>query len=192
MKGGPADADGRLTQGDQILSVNGEDVRSATQEATAALLKVGSAEAFQDSDSHVKIKTAACAAGLRGPHQAGGGPVQGGTLPLGEKTFGEQPGTERRTDGRVALFQENSGFFFLFLQSETSSSNAASQPCSDPGNLPEHPNGTSPERKSRCPLRKSQPVPESNGAGVSSQLQRVRTSEQSSSPKGLTIPWALA
>lgn len=41
VKGGPADADGRLTQGDQILSVNGEDVRSATQEATAALLKVG-------------------------------------------------------------------------------------------------------------------------------------------------------
>ncbi|CAG02285.1 unnamed protein product, partial [Tetraodon nigroviridis] len=39
VKGGPADADGRLTQGDQILSVNGEDVRSATQEATAALLK---------------------------------------------------------------------------------------------------------------------------------------------------------
>lgn len=40
VRGGPADADGRLTQGDQILSVNGEDVRSATQEATAALLKV--------------------------------------------------------------------------------------------------------------------------------------------------------
>lgn len=34
------DADGRLMQGDQILSVNGEDVRSATQEAVAALLKV--------------------------------------------------------------------------------------------------------------------------------------------------------
>lgn len=41
VRGGPADTDGRLTQGDQILSVNGEDVRSATQEATAALLKVG-------------------------------------------------------------------------------------------------------------------------------------------------------
>uniref|UniRef100_A0A3Q2ZXF4 Multiple PDZ domain crumbs cell polarity complex component n=1 Tax=Kryptolebias marmoratus TaxID=37003 RepID=A0A3Q2ZXF4_KRYMA len=40
VKGGPADADGRLTQGDQILSVNGEDVRCATQEAVAALLKV--------------------------------------------------------------------------------------------------------------------------------------------------------
>nr|XP_046237329.1 multiple PDZ domain protein-like isoform X10 [Scatophagus argus] len=39
VKGGLVDTDGRLMQGDQILSVNGEDVRSATQEATAALLK---------------------------------------------------------------------------------------------------------------------------------------------------------
>ncbi|XP_070446259.1 multiple PDZ domain protein isoform X6 [Equus przewalskii] len=39
VKGGIADADGRLMQGDQILTVNGEDVRSATQEAVAALLK---------------------------------------------------------------------------------------------------------------------------------------------------------
>uniref|UniRef100_A0A8C7BM74 Multiple PDZ domain protein n=2 Tax=Neovison vison TaxID=452646 RepID=A0A8C7BM74_NEOVI len=39
VKGGIADADGRLVQGDQILTVNGEDVRSATQEAVAALLK---------------------------------------------------------------------------------------------------------------------------------------------------------
>lgn len=40
VKGGIADADGRLVQGDQILTVNGEDVRDATQEAVAALLKV--------------------------------------------------------------------------------------------------------------------------------------------------------
>ncbi|XP_076580988.1 multiple PDZ domain protein isoform X3 [Chaetodon auriga] len=39
VKGGLADTHGQLMQGDQILSVNGEDVRSATQEATAALLK---------------------------------------------------------------------------------------------------------------------------------------------------------
>ncbi|XP_010806114.1 multiple PDZ domain protein isoform X8 [Bos taurus] len=39
VKGGIADADGRLLQGDQILTVNGEDVRHATQEAVAALLK---------------------------------------------------------------------------------------------------------------------------------------------------------
>lgn len=39
VKGGLAEADGRLMQGDQILSVNEEDVRSATQEAVAALLK---------------------------------------------------------------------------------------------------------------------------------------------------------
>ncbi|CAB1430312.1 unnamed protein product [Pleuronectes platessa] len=39
VKGGLVETDGRLTQGDQIMSVNGEDVRSATQEAVAALLK---------------------------------------------------------------------------------------------------------------------------------------------------------
>ncbi|KAM9827628.1 multiple PDZ domain protein [Neosynchiropus ocellatus] len=39
VQGGLVDTDGRLMQGDQILSVNGEDVRLATQEAVAALLK---------------------------------------------------------------------------------------------------------------------------------------------------------
>ncbi|XP_054906963.1 multiple PDZ domain protein isoform X2 [Poeciliopsis prolifica] len=39
VKGGLVEVDGRLMQGDQILSVNSEDVRSATQEAVAALLK---------------------------------------------------------------------------------------------------------------------------------------------------------
>ncbi|XP_040818745.1 multiple PDZ domain protein isoform X9 [Ochotona curzoniae] len=48
VKGGIADVDGRLMQGDQILMVNGEDVRNATQEAVAALLKVseGSLSSF--------------------------------------------------------------------------------------------------------------------------------------------------
>lgn len=40
VKGGPADLDGRLIQGDQILSVNGEDVRRASQEVVATILKV--------------------------------------------------------------------------------------------------------------------------------------------------------
>ncbi|XP_073763749.1 multiple PDZ domain protein isoform X24 [Danio rerio] len=39
VKGGVVEQDGRLLQGDQILSVNGEDVRSATQESVASLLK---------------------------------------------------------------------------------------------------------------------------------------------------------
>ncbi|NWR03453.1 MPDZ protein, partial [Paradoxornis webbianus] len=39
VKGGIVDTDGRLMQGDQILTVNGEDVRNANQEAVAALLK---------------------------------------------------------------------------------------------------------------------------------------------------------
>ncbi|XP_055756604.1 multiple PDZ domain protein-like isoform X4 [Salvelinus fontinalis] len=41
VKGGVVESDGRLMQGDQILSVNKEDVRNATQESVAALLKCG-------------------------------------------------------------------------------------------------------------------------------------------------------
>ncbi|KAM9364913.1 inaD-like protein [Pholidichthys leucotaenia] len=39
VRGGAAELDGRLMQGDQILSVNGEDTRNASQEAIAAILK---------------------------------------------------------------------------------------------------------------------------------------------------------
>ncbi|XP_052777206.1 multiple PDZ domain protein-like isoform X3 [Mya arenaria] len=39
VKGGAAESDGRLMQGDQILTVNGEDMRNATQEYAAAVLK---------------------------------------------------------------------------------------------------------------------------------------------------------
>lgn len=42
VKGGAADLDGRLMQGDQILSVDGEDMRQASQETVAAILKVSS------------------------------------------------------------------------------------------------------------------------------------------------------
>ncbi len=40
VKGGVAEADGRLMQGDQILAVNGQDLTSAMQEQAAAILKV--------------------------------------------------------------------------------------------------------------------------------------------------------
>ncbi|XP_065558725.1 multiple PDZ domain protein-like isoform X2 [Artemia franciscana] len=39
VKGGTAEADGRLIQGDQILSVNGIDLSNASQEQAAAILK---------------------------------------------------------------------------------------------------------------------------------------------------------
>ncbi|XP_056019682.1 multiple PDZ domain protein-like isoform X12 [Ostrea edulis] len=39
VKGGTAESDGRLMQGDQILAVNKEDMRNATQEYAAAVLK---------------------------------------------------------------------------------------------------------------------------------------------------------
>lgn len=51
VKGGAADLDGRLMQGDQILSVDGEDMRQASQETVAAILKVSSARI---------LKTKAC------------------------------------------------------------------------------------------------------------------------------------
>jgi len=42
IKGSVADVDGQLVPGDQILVVNGIDVRSSQQQETAALLKVQS------------------------------------------------------------------------------------------------------------------------------------------------------
>uniref|UniRef100_A0A3B4VFU2 PATJ crumbs cell polarity complex component n=1 Tax=Seriola dumerili TaxID=41447 RepID=A0A3B4VFU2_SERDU len=40
VRGGAAELDGRLMQGDQILSVNGDDTRHASQETVACILKV--------------------------------------------------------------------------------------------------------------------------------------------------------
>uniref|UniRef100_A0A672I1Y1 PDZ domain-containing protein n=1 Tax=Salarias fasciatus TaxID=181472 RepID=A0A672I1Y1_SALFA len=40
IRGGVADSDGRLLLGDQILSINGEDVRAASQEHAKTLLQV--------------------------------------------------------------------------------------------------------------------------------------------------------
>ena len=40
VKGGIAEADNRLMQGDQILAVNGQDLTNAMQEHAAAILKV--------------------------------------------------------------------------------------------------------------------------------------------------------
>ncbi|KAJ1523896.1 hypothetical protein ONE63_010449 [Megalurothrips usitatus] len=39
VQGGAAEADGRLMKGDQILSVNGQDLKAASQEEAAAVLK---------------------------------------------------------------------------------------------------------------------------------------------------------
>lgn len=39
VHGGTAEADGRLMKGDQILAVNGQDLKAATQEEAAAVLK---------------------------------------------------------------------------------------------------------------------------------------------------------
>lgn len=56
VKGGIADTDGRLMQGDQILTVNGEDVRNANQEAVAALLKVsGKQEMVKSEENEIQL-----------------------------------------------------------------------------------------------------------------------------------------
>lgn len=41
LAGGPADLSGELRRGDQILSVNGVNLRNATHEEAAQALKVG-------------------------------------------------------------------------------------------------------------------------------------------------------
>lgn len=40
VRGGAAELDGRLMQGDQILSINGDDTTHSSQESVAAVLKV--------------------------------------------------------------------------------------------------------------------------------------------------------
>ena len=40
IPGGPAEKEGTLRKGDQIMAVNGVDVKSASQEVVAQLLKV--------------------------------------------------------------------------------------------------------------------------------------------------------
>ena len=50
VKGGVAEADGRLMPGDQILSVNGQDFRNMKQEDAATLMKV-TMETFRNKET---------------------------------------------------------------------------------------------------------------------------------------------
>uniref|UniRef100_A0A8C8BJZ5 Multiple PDZ domain protein n=1 Tax=Otus sunia TaxID=257818 RepID=A0A8C8BJZ5_9STRI len=99
VKGGIADTDGRLMQGDQILTVNGEDVRNANQEAVAALLKVsegsGSLSSFsfpvsgssapEAFESGLKKNTSKVPLVLSGPADSLGVSIAGGVgSPLGD------------------------------------------------------------------------------------------------------------
>uniref|UniRef100_A0A672UYG0 Multiple PDZ domain protein n=1 Tax=Strigops habroptila TaxID=2489341 RepID=A0A672UYG0_STRHB len=95
VKGGIADTDGRLMQGDQILTVNGEDVRNANQEAVAALLKVLGKEKGNKSEElssrYFESFTASEIQGLRtveikkGPADSLGVSIAGGVgSPLGD------------------------------------------------------------------------------------------------------------
>uniref|UniRef100_A0A3P9MDM1 Multiple PDZ domain crumbs cell polarity complex component n=1 Tax=Oryzias latipes TaxID=8090 RepID=A0A3P9MDM1_ORYLA len=88
VRGGLVDADGRLLQGDQILSVNGEDVRSATQEAVAALLKGCTIDQYCDdsitcdTNKHQDVRTVEL---TKGPSDSLGISIAGGVgSPLGD------------------------------------------------------------------------------------------------------------
>uniref|UniRef100_A0A8C2D5F6 PATJ crumbs cell polarity complex component n=1 Tax=Cyprinus carpio TaxID=7962 RepID=A0A8C2D5F6_CYPCA len=93
VKGGAADLDGRLMQGDQILSVDGEDMRQASQETVAAILKFTTC--FKTRLQRAELVGAAVAiwteAGVRtveitrGPNDALGVSIAGGKgSPLGD------------------------------------------------------------------------------------------------------------
>uniref|UniRef100_A0A8D3E6U6 Multiple PDZ domain crumbs cell polarity complex component n=1 Tax=Scophthalmus maximus TaxID=52904 RepID=A0A8D3E6U6_SCOMX len=86
VKGGLVDTDGRLTQGDQILSVNGEDLRSATQEAVAALLKVNlPCEKRNNSSKSPEHQDTRTVEFTKGPNDSLGISIAGGVgSPLGD------------------------------------------------------------------------------------------------------------
>ncbi|XP_039623171.1 inaD-like protein isoform X5 [Polypterus senegalus] len=90
VRGGAADQDGRLMQGDQILAVNDEDMRSASQETVAAILKLSFTGAKKSSleaplknpGSENEIRTVEIS---RGPTDALGISIAGGKgSPLGD------------------------------------------------------------------------------------------------------------
>ncbi|XP_049735386.1 inaD-like protein isoform X1 [Elephas maximus indicus] len=80
VKGGAADLDGRLIQGDQILSVNGEDMRNASQETVATVLK--------------------CAQGLI---QLEIGRLRAGSWPSSRKTSQNSQGSQHSTSSTFPL-----------------------------------------------------------------------------------------
>uniref|UniRef100_A0A8C1V5B3 PATJ crumbs cell polarity complex component n=1 Tax=Cyprinus carpio TaxID=7962 RepID=A0A8C1V5B3_CYPCA len=100
VKGGAADLDGRLMQGDQILSVDGEDMRQASQETVAAILKFTTCFKTRLQRAEIKLikepftgssRTSRSEAGVRtveitrGPNDALGVSIAGGKgSPLGD------------------------------------------------------------------------------------------------------------
>uniref|UniRef100_A0A671P0E6 InaD-like protein n=1 Tax=Sinocyclocheilus anshuiensis TaxID=1608454 RepID=A0A671P0E6_9TELE len=87
VKSGAADLDGRLMQGDQILSVDGEDMRQASQETVAAILKVSSTSILKPKAQFTTwtepgVRTVEI---TRGPTDALGVSIAGGKgSPLGD------------------------------------------------------------------------------------------------------------
>ncbi|KAM6217058.1 inaD-like protein [Rhynchocyon petersi] len=107
VKGGAADLDGRLIQGDQILSVNGEDMRNASQETVATVLK--------------------CAQGLV---QLEIGRLQAGSWPSSRKTSHTSQGSQPSTHG---FFIPSISPCITSLQSMVGSKRASNPPLKNQG-----------------------------------------------------------
>lgn len=125
VTGGIVEFDGRLLQGDQILSVNGEDVRTATQESVAALLKVNTPCVLFYIYSVKTICPSCCKylnkdltldmilhpglyLVLRWSNQIRGGTLQGRSIPLRETPVAGQSGGKFFHYLNLLLFFKNS------------------------------------------------------------------------------------
>ncbi|XP_059192636.1 multiple PDZ domain protein [Centropristis striata] len=93
IRGGVADSDGRLLPGDQILSINGEDVRAASQEHALKLL--------QSCSGSVHLEVARFKAGMQYPQQSQSEESDCSTLTPSsgcDVTFGHQRETDNKTE----------------------------------------------------------------------------------------------
>ncbi|XP_067355389.1 multiple PDZ domain protein [Channa argus] len=94
IRGGVVDLDGRLLQGDQILSINGEDVRAASQEHAQTLL--------QNCSGALHLEVARFKAGVQYSQRSQSEDSDCSTLtPLSgcEASFGHQRETDDKTGG---------------------------------------------------------------------------------------------
>ncbi|CAJ1052199.1 multiple PDZ domain protein [Xyrichtys novacula] len=102
IRGGVADSDGRLLLGDQILSINEEDVRAASQEHAQRLL--------QSCSGAVNLEVARFKAGLQCSQRSQSGESACSTLTLssgGDSSLGHQRETENRPES--STFEDHPG-----------------------------------------------------------------------------------
>ncbi|XP_078251915.1 multiple PDZ domain protein isoform X6 [Rhinoraja longicauda] len=108
VKGGIVDLDGKLLQGDQILSVNGEDVRNSTQESVAAMLKCAQGTVKLDVG---RLKTGSFSSDRRGSQssQVSEGSSGGGLTSFCSATSGSTQADVYETGHRKHAWTEVQG-----------------------------------------------------------------------------------